>query len=126
MARAKPGPKPKIKIQPIDSSEWQEWHLMLDGGWREGAQKLDCMPKAWKCPTDLYGRVLTCRVGDRQGTVFEWPEFYIEEKWRTQVPELLREAIKRHGRWPPDFRVETLAKHREDWLEDACSQSEPE
>ncbi len=113
----KPGPKPKIRLQPIDSHEWQEWHL-TQTGWVEGRQKLDCMPKLWDIP-NARGRLLTCRVGDSIDTVFDAPQFYIREVYRNRKqPKVLLKALREHGRWPPDFRAEILVKYRSDWLTD--------
>jgi hypothetical protein len=112
---AKVGRRKRIRIPNIGSNEWQEWHLMPDEGWVEGRQKLDCMPRQWNVPTPR-GRVFTCRVGDKLDALWDKPAFYIEERWRTRRPGLLAGAVGRHGKWPPDFRTETLKKLQPTWL----------
>lgn len=111
---AKPGPKPRIRIEPVGANEWQDWHL-TPTGWVEGSQKLDCMPRLWKLPIPR-SRVLTCRVGDRLLTLWDQPEFYIRERWRTKQKTLLETAVAEHGKWPPDFRIETLKSLKTKWL----------
>jgi len=114
---AKVGRRKRIRIPVIGADEWQEWHLTQGNGWVEGRQKLDCMPKQWRVPKPP-GRVFTCRLGDRMNTMWDKPEFYIEERWRIRVPGALAAAVAEHGKWPPDFRTETLKKMQPRWLSD--------
>lgn len=113
---AKRGRKKKVRVEPIGSDEWQDWHLTTEG-WVEGEQKLDCMPRKWKVEMP-HDRLLTCRMGDRLDTVFDAPEFYVEERWRTKRTPQLMKAVSAHGVWPPDFRTETLQDLRPNWLSD--------
>lgn len=79
------------------SHEWSVWHL-TPRGWEQGNWKIDFGNVHEKdTPPD---RVLTCRYHEKMSSVFSKMEKYVNEEWRSDNENLVREFLENFGDCP--------------------------